>query len=113
MKAGFLFLAVALFLGVGAVVYCIWSAAQLPQSFSQSAIGWPLVFLFFGGLSVVALLSFGLWIWTLVDCLSKESSTGNTKLVWFLVILFLHILGSLLYIFVRVPQRQAEAAQSL
>jgi hypothetical protein len=46
-----------------------------------------------------------LWIWTVIDCATKEPSEGNDKIVWILVIVFTHWIGSLIYIFVRRPQR--------
>lgn len=49
-----------------------------------------------------------LWIWMLVDCLTKESDQGNTKIVWTLVILLTHVIGALIYILVRRPQRKQE-----
>ena len=48
------------------------------------------------------------WIWMLVECLTKESDTGNTKVTWLLVILFAQIIGALIYYFARRPQRYAE-----
>jgi len=51
------------------------------------------------------------WIWMLVDCLTKESSEGNDKLVWAAVIFFLHLLGAVLYYFVRRPKRIEELGQ--
>ncbi len=53
--------------------------------------------LFSGGLSLVlSLASLVLWIAALVDILRKPSS-GSTKIIWVLVILFLPCLGSILY----------------
>jgi hypothetical protein len=48
-----------------------------------------------------------LWIWMLIECVTKESSEGNDKLVWLLVILFTHWIGALIYYFVRRPTRMA------
>jgi len=45
------------------------------------------------------------WMWMLVDCATKESDLGNTKIVWLLIILFTHMIGALLYFFVRRPER--------
>ena len=58
-------------------------------------------------LGIVALVIFQLvmWIWMLVDCLQNEPSTGNDKVIWVLLMVFLGILGSLLYYFIRRPQR--------
>ena len=45
------------------------------------------------------------WIWMLVDCATKEPSTGNDKIIWILVIALTHLIGALIYYFVRRPQR--------
>lgn len=55
-----------------------------------------------------ALLATVFWILMLVDCATKESSAGNDKLIWVLVILFTHLLGALIYFFIRRPQRKRE-----
>jgi hypothetical protein len=68
----------------------------------------PLVgFLF--GLDVCCIGVFGLlasifWIWMIVDALLYEPTTGE-KLLWFLVIFFLHFIGALIYFVVRRSQR--------
>ncbi len=54
---------------------------------------------------LVALSGFVFWLWMLVDCATKESDRGNTKIVWILVILFANIIGALVYFVVRRPQR--------
>ena len=56
----------------------------------------------------LGLLAVGFWIWMLVECATKESSAGNDKLIWVLIILFTHLLGALLYCFIRRPSRKAE-----
>ena len=38
------------------------------------------------------------WIWMIVDCATREE---KDKLVWLLIILFTHVLGALIYFFVR------------
>ena len=49
-----------------------------------------------------------LWIWMIIDCATKEPSEGNDKLIWILVILLTHLLGALIYLLVRRPQRIRE-----
>jgi len=61
-----------------------------------------LFFLFFVVLGMGGTI---LWVWMLVDCATKEPSDGNDKIIWMLVILFTHLLGALIYYFVRRPQR--------
>jgi O-antigen/teichoic acid export membrane protein len=55
-----------------------------------------------------AILSSLYWLWMLVDCITKESNEGNTKIAWLLIILFTHLLGALIYYLVRRPQRLKE-----
>ena len=54
----------------------------------------------------VVLLAFAFWVWMLVDCATKESSQGNDKIIWILVIIFTHWLGALIYYLVRRPERK-------
>ena len=49
--------------------------------------------------------SFGIWIWMLIDCITKEPSEGNDKLIWILVIVFTGVIGAAIYYFVRRPER--------
>jgi hypothetical protein len=55
------------------------------------------IFIIFGG-SIF-------WIWAIIDCVTKEPSEGNDKIIWFLLILFLHVIGTLIYYLVRRPER--------
>ena len=48
------------------------------------------------------------WMRMLVDCATKESSQGNDKLVWVLIILFANVFCAAAYWLVRRPQRLAE-----
>ena len=45
------------------------------------------------------------WLWMLIDALMNEPTT-NEKILWFLVIFFLPLLGSLLYFFLRRQNRR-------
>jgi hypothetical protein len=63
------------------------------------------IFVVFGLVAGVGTI---LWIWMLVECLTRESSEGNDKLVWVLVILLTHWVGALIYLIVRRPRRRTE-----
>jgi L-cystine uptake protein TcyP (sodium:dicarboxylate symporter family) len=63
---------------------------------------------FVGLVLLIVLALFVFWIWMLIECATRESDTGNTKLVWILVILFAHFIGAAVYFFARRPQRIAE-----
>ena len=61
--------------------------------------------LFYCLIGIVALLGLAFWIWTIVDSATNEPSGGNDKLVWLLIIIFTGVIGSLVYYFVRRPER--------
>lgn len=64
----------------------------------------------FGGLFFLVFVIGGtvFWVIMIIECATKESSQGNTKLIWILIIVFTHWIGALIYYFVRRPQRIAE-----
>jgi hypothetical protein len=64
-----------------------------------------LVPLLFG---LVALVLFLFWLRALIDCATKESNEGNTKVVWVIIIVCANIVGAVVYWLVRRPQRYAE-----
>lgn len=55
-----------------------------------------------------AVLGFVFWAWVLVDCATKESPDGNTKVVWVLIVVFTNIVGAALYFLFRRPARRRE-----
>lgn len=65
----------------------------------------PFLGLFRMGFDGIAVFITIFWLFTLVECVTKESSEGNDKLVWTLIILLVPLIGSLLYYFVRRPER--------
>jgi len=54
---------------------------------------------------ILIIAVFVFWIWMLVDCLQNPRLQGTDKLVWVLVVLFLHVLGAALYYFIACEQR--------
>jgi hypothetical protein len=75
----------------------------MEQSFASDI---PLLFMLLFG--CLGLVGFVFWIWMLVDCLTKEPSEGNDKIIWVLVIVLLNWLGALIYLCVRRPQRMSQ-----
>ena len=53
------------------------------------------------------------WIFMIVECATKEDDTGNTKIVWIIILVFTHIIGAMLYCFVPRPERRRELHQRL
>jgi uncharacterized RDD family membrane protein YckC len=56
---------------------------------------------------LVAVAAFVFWIWMLIDALRNKGLSDTEKLVWVLVIVFLHFLGALIYFFVARSKRSA------
>lgn len=66
-------------------------------------VGMPGFGMFVGfGLIAIAIgvLLFLFWLWMLVDCLKRDFKKDYEKIVWVLVMIFLHILGAVIYYFV-------------
>jgi hypothetical protein len=72
----------------------------LAQASNGSTAGFAI-----GGALLIVLVLIGLlasifWLWMLIDCLSSNLP-GMEKVLWFLVIFFLHLLGAILYFAIR------------
>jgi uncharacterized membrane protein YphA (DoxX/SURF4 family) len=46
---------------------------------------------------IIAILAVVFWLWMLIDCLMRDKF--QDKLVWILVLVFLHIIGAIIYYF--------------
>ena len=51
----------------------------------------------FGTFGLVFLLLFIFWLWMLIDCATREF---EDKVIWIIIIIFLNILGAILYFFI-------------
>lgn len=63
-----------------------------------------------GGLELIIIFLFLalpiiLWLWALIDCVKREFR-GNDKLIWVLIIIFLPLIGSILYLAIGRKQRK-------
>ena len=66
-------------------------------------MGMPYLGLFAGfGLAILAAIAFlfVFWLWMLIDCLKRNFKNDIEKVVWVLVMIFLHLLGAIIYYFV-------------
>ncbi len=68
----------------------------------------PFEALFIALFGCIGLAGTVFWVWMLIECATKETDQGNTKLVWILIIVFTHLIGAFIYLLVRRPQRIAE-----
>ena len=55
-------------------------------------------------LALLAVLSMVFWIWMLIHAIQNKGLTDTEKIIWVLVIVFLHVLGALIYFFVGRPK---------
>ena len=69
---------------------------------------WLLFVLFAAGIGIAGTV---LWIWMLVEVLTREVDEGNNRLIWALVIVLTHWLGALIYLIVRRKQRIAQVGR--
>lgn len=50
--------------------------------------------------AVFALAAFVFWLWMLIHAIQNRGLTDSERIVWVLVIIFLNLLGALLYLIV-------------
>jgi Phospholipase_D-nuclease N-terminal len=65
--------------------------------------------LFFVFIPIALLLASVFWIWMLVDCVRNPALPDVQKILWALIIFFLHLIGALLYFFLARGNRGAAA----
>lgn len=58
---------------------------------------------------VVGIAATIFWLWMLIDALANEPTTER-KILWFLVIFFLHFIGAFIYLFVGKSGRARSSA---
>ena len=56
--------------------------------------------------AVLGLLIFAFWIWMLVHAITNKGLSDTEKIIWVLVVIFLHFLGALIYFFLGKPRGQ-------
>lgn len=57
------------------------------------------------GFLILLIASFVFWLWVLVDCLVNQQ---EDRIIWVIVILFLNLLGAILYFFIARSKRLSE-----
>ena len=56
---------------------------------------------------VLGALAFVFWIWMLIHAITNKGLSNTERIIWVLVVLFLHFLGALIYFFVGRPRGTA------
>ena len=55
--------------------------------------------------ALIGLLACIFWIWMLIDAIQNKGLSDGEKIGWVLAVVFLHIIGALLYYFIGRPKR--------
>jgi hypothetical protein len=53
---------------------------------------------------VLSLAAFAFWLWMLIHAITNKGLADLEKIVWVLVIIFLPLIGSIIYFFVGKPK---------
>ena len=61
--------------------------------------------IFFSVAGLLGLVALAFWIACIVEVLTKEPADDPNKVVWLLVVILLHVLGAILYVIIRRPER--------
>jgi hypothetical protein len=67
-----------------------------------------LLVLFLG--AVVSLAGFVFWLWMLIHAITNKGLADGERIVWVLVIIFLPLIGSIIYFFIGRPKGRAAVA---
>ena len=60
-----------------------------------------LMFLF---MAAISLACFAFWLWMLIHAITNKGIADTEKIVWVIVVIFLQVVGSLIYFFVGRPK---------
>ena len=54
--------------------------------------------------AIISLAACIFWIWMIIDAIQNKGLTDGEKIGWVLVVIFLHIIGALIYFFIGRPK---------
>jgi len=61
----------------------------------------PILFAFFVLIGIaLGIFIFVFWLLMLIDCLKRKFKSDGEKIAWILVLIFVHIIGAIIYYFV-------------
>jgi Phospholipase_D-nuclease N-terminal len=62
------------------------------------------------GIDIIPIAITIFWIWMLIDCITNNKIRGGSKVCWLLAIFFTHIVGAVIYYFMRSSQKNPVTA---
>jgi len=54
--------------------------------------------------AIIGFLAFIFWLWMLIHAITNKGISGGEKVAWILVVIFIPLLGSIIYFFVGKPK---------
>ena len=60
-------------------------------------------------LGVIGILTFAFWVWMIIDCAKNKGLSDGERIVWILVIIFVQVIGTVIYFFVGRPRNREHA----
>jgi hypothetical protein len=81
----------------------------MPETTLLSLTGFSLEGLFY--MILFLAIPFGLWLGALIDLLRSNFADSITKLIWLVVIVFIPVLGAILYLFIGRKQKVNTTSQ--
>jgi hypothetical protein len=70
-----------------------------------SIIGGAIGLLVWLVMAVLSLAFFAFWLWMLIHAITNKGLGDGEKIVWVIVVIFLPVLGPILYFFIGRPKR--------
>jgi hypothetical protein len=61
---------------------------------------------------ILSLGMVGFWIWTLIDLLRSDFEDENNKIIWLLLVIFLPVIGVILYWLIAPDQKTQPPSSS-
>ena len=55
----------------------------------------------------IAIASVIFWIWMLISAVQNKGLSEGEKIAWVLILVFVHVLGAILYFFIGHPKRNS------
>ncbi len=66
----------------------------------EDIIFWPFAVAFTGAAIILAGLIIAFWVWMLIDCAKRKFKKDAEKILWIVIIVLTHWLGSVIYFIV-------------
>ena len=79
----------------------------MESSSSSDMVGGIVLFGFILVCAVIGIGCFIFWLWSLIHALTNNGLNGSEKVAWVLVILFVQLIGSIIYFFVARPKARS------